>query len=263
MGGIFSIQKSWRSRRRQRVYFDDTLHKFIPDATSIENWTKLEANPAWNLDNVKSKKRLFWKHKERSQKDHESTKSSMRSVNPETITGTLSWCKTVQLNGCNLTRAKPRLHMIRREVCQNSWNRRTDRKLYKQTTRWNLWQILWRLAVKSPHFNTSSIRDEWHRWKSRPTSKGMYVSSIVAIWLGWKVVGLVLWNAFAIQRNVQDLLADWKSAVSKTIWRTNQRANKYLLEHRNLSWLWADRGRNLERRCFDGSPGRFCKKLDA
>ena len=51
-------------------------------------------------------------------------------VNLETITDTLSWYKILLLNGFSLTRVKRSLHMRRQEVCQNSWSRRTDRKLY-------------------------------------------------------------------------------------------------------------------------------------
>ena len=43
----------------------------------------------------------------------QSTKSSMRDVNLETITGTLSWYKILQLNGFSLIRAKQNLHMRR------------------------------------------------------------------------------------------------------------------------------------------------------
>ena len=42
----------------------------------------------------------------------------MRDVNQETIT----------LNGFSLIRVKRRLHMRRREVCQNYWSRRTRQK---------------------------------------------------------------------------------------------------------------------------------------
>ena len=38
----------------------------------------------------------------------------MRDVNPETITGTLSWCKILPLNGNNFIRAKQNLHMRRK-----------------------------------------------------------------------------------------------------------------------------------------------------
>ena len=42
-------------------------------------------------------------------------KSSMKDVNPEAITGTLSWCKILSLNGFNLIRAKQNLHMRRKK----------------------------------------------------------------------------------------------------------------------------------------------------
>ena len=91
------------------------------------------------------------------------TKSSMRDVNQETITGTLSWYKILLLDGCSLIRVKRSLYMRRREVCQIFWSLRTDRKLYTQTTRW---ERMWNFIMESPHFNTSSIRDKWHCWKS-------------------------------------------------------------------------------------------------
>ena len=43
----------------------------IPDAKAAvdKEWKKLETTPAWNLEQVKSKKRkLFWKHKETKRK---------------------------------------------------------------------------------------------------------------------------------------------------------------------------------------------------
>ena len=66
------------------------------------------------------------------------TKSSMTIVNLKTITGTLSWYKILPFSGFNLVRAKQNLHMRQKKVCRKSWSRRTDRKLYIQTTRWNL-----------------------------------------------------------------------------------------------------------------------------
>ena len=38
--------------------------------------------------------------------------------------------RSCQINGFNLIRAKQRLHMRRREVCQNSWSRHTNQKLF-------------------------------------------------------------------------------------------------------------------------------------
>ena len=52
----------------------DVMHKFVPmpqamniqDATAAvdKEWKKLETIPAWQLDKVKSKKEVLWKHKE-------------------------------------------------------------------------------------------------------------------------------------------------------------------------------------------------------
>ena len=53
------------------------VHKFIPMPSAMKipdakaavdkEWKKLETIPAWQLDKVKSNKRLFWKHKETKQ----------------------------------------------------------------------------------------------------------------------------------------------------------------------------------------------------
>ena len=58
-------------------------------------------------------------------------------------------------DGSNLIRAKQNPHMRRKEVCQNSWNRRTDRKLYTQGTRWNLFgtaceDLSWNHRISAP-----------------------------------------------------------------------------------------------------------------
>ena len=50
-------------------------------------------------------------------------------------------------------------------------------------------KILWRSVMESSNLNTSSIRDKWHCWKSRTTSKGRYVSSSATVSTGWKMVG--------------------------------------------------------------------------
>ena len=59
------------------------VHKFvplpqamkIPDAKEAvdKEWKKLETISAWQLDKVKSKKRLFWKNKENKKKVHFAT----------------------------------------------------------------------------------------------------------------------------------------------------------------------------------------------
>ena len=47
----------------------------------------------------------------------------MRDVNQEAITGTLSWFKILPLVGFSPNRVKRNLHMRRKKVRQNSWNR--------------------------------------------------------------------------------------------------------------------------------------------
>ena len=135
--------------------------------------------------------------------------------------------------------------------------------------------------MESPHFNTSSIRDKWHRWKSRPTSEGRYVSSIATIRTRWKVV-VRLYGMLLLSAKCPRPLGRWWNAIQKTIWRTIQRTDHTSESNggissdidtrsiktssiwqesitRNLSGLWADRGENLERRYLDSRPGRFGK----
>ena len=85
----------------------------------------------------------------------------------------------------------------RRRVYESSSSRHTSHKLSIQTIHWSL-QTLWRSVMASSTFNTSSIRDTWHCWKSPTKSEKMNFSSTATIRLGWKMLWLVRWNAFAI-----------------------------------------------------------------
>ena len=62
----------------------------------------------------------------------------MRDVNQETLTSTLSWYKKLTLDGFSLIRVQRRLHMRRREVCQNFWSRHINHKWFTQTTQCHL-----------------------------------------------------------------------------------------------------------------------------
>ena len=88
--------------------------------------------------------------------------------------------------------------------------------------------------------DTSSIRDKWHRWKSRTKSEGRYFSSIVAHRIGWKVVvwlhGLLLLSA----------KRPWppgrqENSERKTIWRTTQRANNNFWSNGWISSVFTER----------------------
>ena len=86
----------------------------------------------------------------------------MRDVNPETITGTLSWCKILSLNGYNLFHAKQNLHMRRKKFVKILGAvAQTESCVHRQFV--EVLESMCRYIMKSPHFNTSSIRDTWHR----------------------------------------------------------------------------------------------------
>ena len=140
-------------------------------------------------------------------------------------------------------------------------------------------ESMWGFVMESPHFNTSSIRDKWHRWKSRSTSKRRDCSSIATIGIGWKVVvrffGMQMLSAKCPRPHGRR-----DNSVWSTIWRTIQRTNDTLwsngwissvLTERsdenssiwqdsttwNLSRIWTNCGENLERRYYDSWLGRF------
>ena len=73
-----------------------------------------------------------------------------------------------------------------------------------------IWQIMWRTIVESPNFNTSSIRDKWHCWKSCKAKERRNLSSIAAIRIGWKMVRY-FHGSYTFLRNVTDLLSDGKT----------------------------------------------------
>ena len=115
------------------------------------------------------------------------TKSSMRDVNQETITSTLSWYRIQPLKDSILS-------------VQNKTSQETERSLRKflkpsekpkvvdTDISSEFWQHLWRVILVSLYVNNPSIRDEWHCWKSSAQNKRRDVCCIVAIMLGWKVV---------------------------------------------------------------------------
>ena len=167
--------------------------------------------------------------------------------------------------------------MRRREVCQNSWKRRTNEKLCTQTSRWNLG-----MHVKIYHGITAfrHLIDPGNGTAKNGTqNKGRYVSSIATVRTRWKVVvwfyGVLLlsatcarppgrkensvWMTISIQRVNNAIWSNgWISSdVSSRFIKTSSMWQESIT--RNLSGLWADRGRNLEWRDSDCGSGRFEK----
>ena len=90
--------------------------------------------------------------------------------------------------------------MIQSYPCKTKTSHETERRLSKFLEPSHRPKVLytdnsmeygnvWSFNMESPHLNTSSIRDQWHRWKSRSTSQRRYISSIATIGIGSKMVG--------------------------------------------------------------------------
>ena len=82
------------------------------------------------------------------------TKSWMKSVNHETITGMQSWCRTQRPNGSRHIRAKQKLHKKPREACKSSWSPIGILK----SLHWQfhgIRQSLWRSLLESLHVYTT------------------------------------------------------------------------------------------------------------
>ena len=138
-------------------------------------------------------------------------KSSTRRVNHGTINGTLSLFKILPLDGFNLIRANrdftgtgEEFTKVPRAVTQ------AKSYLYRQHT--GVWQILWRIIMESLYINTPSIRDKWHRWKSRVkegTSAVLLQSGLDESWWADSM------ECYTYLRNVTDLLSDGKTPYER------------------------------------------------
>ena len=62
----------------------------------------------------------------------------------------------------------------------------TESCMYKQFD--GIWVSMWSFFMESPQFNTSSIRDKLHRWKSLPSSERRIFNNISTTRTRWKVV---------------------------------------------------------------------------
>ena len=137
----------------------------------------------------------------------------MNLVKMETITNTLLWCKILLLNGFNLIGAKQKKDMRLRKVYQNSWSRRTDRKLYTQTTRCNLGK-----RVKVYHGITALIHLIDPRQIAslkEPFEKKRYFQQYCSSQDWMKRWWSDSMECFCCLRNVQDLLESGKTPYER------------------------------------------------
>ena len=293
------LQDFRRNSERKRIACIRTQFSGIGSGTILRKWQRNQGSTILTLtsqkrprllrilENQNSKgtlQKTLWRSSSSCRKvwwlDNGSiTKSSMRDVNQETITGTLSWYKILLLNGLNHIRVKRNLHMRRREVYQNSWSRRTDRKLFTQTTRWNLGKHVkvssWNHRTSTPHrSDTNGIAERAVRRVKEGTSAVLLQSGLDERWWSDSM------ECYCCLRNIQDLLGEGKTPYE---WRFGEPLKGpmipfgALIEYHPISSkrqsrihqfgkkvlpgiflkLWASRGRNLERRYSDSDSGRF------
>ena len=130
--------------------------------------------------------------------DNSGSKSSMKEVNPGTITGTLSWYKISPLSGYNLIRVRTRIHRRRRRVHESFLSRHKSQKLCIRTIHKNLANLVNHyhgiielprlIAQKQKELQKREIYGEWKR-EHQP-----YCCNPDRMISG----GQILWNAVAI-----------------------------------------------------------------
>ena len=114
--------------------------------------------------------------------------------------------KILLLDGFNLVRVKPNLHMRWRKVCPNSWSRRTGRKLKTQTSRWTFGRAFEGLSWKS---ETNGIAERAVRRVKEGTSAVLLQSGLAERWWSDSV------ECCCYLRNIQDLLSDGKTPYER------------------------------------------------
>ena len=138
----------------------------------------------------------------------------MKDVNLETITDTQLWCKIWPLNGFNLIHAKRNVPRKHERVYESFLSRHKSQKLFTLTIRWNLEKlvkispgIIARLHRIDPR--RMVLLMERYAAQKEGTSAVLLQPGLDEKW--W----LILWNAVAFLRNVQDLLADGKTPYER------------------------------------------------
>ena len=102
----------------------------------------------------------------------------------------------------------------------NYWSRRTDQKLFSQTTRWNLGEHLWNHRTSTPHRSeTNGIAERAVRRVKEGTSPVLLQSGLDEKW--WSGSR----ECYCYLRNVQDLLADGKTPYERRFGEPFKRAN--------------------------------------
>ena len=171
-----------------------------------------------------------------------------------------------------------------KNLLKNSWSRRTDRKLYTQSTRWNLGQ-----HVKINHGITAREHlidpRQMASLKELSASERRHISGIATVRTRWKKV-VWLYGMLLLSAKRPGPPGRREDAIWKTIWKTIPRAKNTLWSNgwissdftersgedssiwqesitRNLSWLWTDQGGKFGEEIFLIANLEDLEKLDA
>ena len=155
----------------------------------------------------------------------------MRDVNPETITGTLSWCKILPLNGFNIICAKQKSsHETEKSLLKFLGPSHTPKVVYTDNSMEfgrACEGLSWNHRTSTPH------RSETNGIAERAVRRVKEGTSAVLSQPGWDEK----WWAGAVEchcylRNVQDLLADGKTSYERRFGEPFKRANNTFWSNR-------------------------------
>ena len=285
-----TLQNGWRSlqkiSKKQKRLHPRAHFSWPRFGTSYKSGTQ-EAQCLYPLPKRPKLRRMLWEPKEQkplaedalTKHYHEQkslvtwsrriTKFSVKDVNHGTITDTLSWYKILLLNGFSLIRTKRRFHTRRREVCENSWSRHTNQKLLNTDNSMEFGKtcedLSWNHRTSTLHRSeTNGIAERAVRQVKEGTSAVFLQSDLM------KDGGPTLWNLL-LSAKCPRPPGRWKTPCERRFGEPftgpiipfgsmvdfNARPLKISPTCTNLSWLWADRGRIVERMYSDCGYGRI------
>ena len=175
-----------------------------------------------------------------------------RSVRVHATSGAMLWlpktaahillltsrCKTQRWDHGKLTHAVVvqdlATQWIQSHPCKTKTSQETEKSLRKFLEPWRKPKVIYTdnslefgkscedLIMESSNFNTSSIRNKWHCWKSRTKSERRNFSSSATIRIGWKKVGWFFGMLLPSAERPRPL-GGRENSLWKTIWGIIQR----------------------------------------
>ena len=128
----------------------------------------------------------------------------------KTIIDLLWWCKTWQLNGFNIIRAKNKLHRKQKGACESSWNLSGNQKAFTLTTPLEFGKacedLSWNHCTSTPHrWETNGIAERAGRRIKEEMCAVFLQSGLDENWWADSM------ECYCQLRNIQDRLSDGKT----------------------------------------------------